>query len=313
MTLIQKLTLLLAFLFTLCSVQADAQVKLSPEEAEKLVIEKYDPLYPPIAKAVRAEGVVSVEVVVSERGRVTAAKVTNGHPLLREAAGNSVKRRKYKPYLVNGRPVPFTTTVDISFPPGTSGTLTEAQRKENERQDQLASLYFKHDDKCRNLVRAQKWKEAEETCKALVGIADQLTDDRSLEKMGAYESFGLVMMGQSHYREALDYYSRALNAVRVTLNETNAELGSLFGNMAMAHHALRDLDKAREMYRKAERVYQLAYASIGGGNTSSETHQIQQQYMKRLKQLLEYHLIAAQQAGATDEVEEIKKLKEKLP
>lgn len=290
--------------------QAHAQVRLSSEEAEKLVIEKPEPAYPPIAKAARAEGIVKIEATVSEQGVVTSAKAISGHPLLQSTAVSSVKRRKYKAYMVDGKPVPFVTEVYIRFPPG---TLSGAQKQDSERQEELARQYFKEDDKCRDLVRGQKWKEAEESCGVIVRIADQFSDDRALERMGAYEMFGHVLRGQKRYKEALEYYNQALDAVRSRLTEKNAELGRLYGDIAITHHLLRDLDKARELYKKAGKIYQLAYASIGDGDSDEEIDTIKQSYMRSLKKLLEYHLIAAEEAGVASEVEEIKKLMKSLP
>lgn len=307
----KRSAILLSIIFAIfCLGQAHAQVRLGSEEAETLVIEKPEPFYPAIAKAARAEGIVKVEAAVSEQGMVTSAKAISGHPLLQNAALSAVKGRKYKAYMVGGKPVPFITDVYIQFPPG---TLTGAQKQDYERQEQLARQYFKEDDKCRDLVRGQKWKEAEESCQVIVQIADQLSDDRALERMGAYEMFGHVLRGQKQYQEALEYYNRALDAVRSRLTERNAELGRLYGDMAITHHLLRDLDKARELYRKAEKIYQLAHASIGNGDSDEEINTIKQSYMKSLKKLLEYHLIAAEDAGAASEVEEIKKLMKSLP
>ena len=120
-------------------------------------------------------------------------------------------------------------------------------------------------------------------------------------------------MGQKRFQEALAYYDRAYDAVRSKLTEKNAELGRLYGDMAIAHHALRNLDKARELYRQAEKVYQTAYATIGGDDVAEEGDHMKQSYMRSLKKLLELHLIAAEDAGATAEAEEVKKLMKSLP
>ena len=80
-----------------------------------------------------------------------------------------------------------------------------------------------------------------------------------------------------------------------------------------AYHLMRDLEKAREFYRKAEKVYQNAYASIGDGDSDEWVKTTKQSYIKSLKTLLEYHITAAQDAGASSEAEEIRKLLKGLP
>lgn len=289
--------------------QAHAQVRLTPEEAEKLVIEEPIPLYPEIAKVARAKGLVKVEVIVSDEGLVVSAKAVSGHPLLQSAAVTAVKKRKYQAHMVDGKPVAFITVVDVLFPPG---TLTKEQKQEYERQEQLAEQYFREDKRCRDVAKGQDWKEAEKVCGAVVRIADQLSDERSMEKMRANEFLGHVFLRQTRYPDAIESYNRALR-VGTTLTEKDAELGRLYGDLAIAHHLLRDLDKAREFYRRAEKIYQNAYASIGDGDSDEWVETTKDGYMKSLKTLLGYHLTAAQDSGASSEVEEIRKLMKTLP
>ncbi|HKZ78864.1 MAG TPA: TonB family protein [Pyrinomonadaceae bacterium] len=306
----QKAVLFSALVCILSLGQAHAQVRLSSDEAEKLLIEQPTAVYPEIAKATRAKGLVRVETIVSDQGVVTSAKAISGHPLLQSAAVNAVKKRKYQPYVVGGKQVPFITIADGLFPPG---ALTKEQKQEYERQEQLAKQYFQGRDKCRNLTKGEDWNEAEKVCSAVVEIADQLSDDRSLEKMGANESLGHVLVRQKRYSEAIGHYNRALNAVGTTLTERDAELGRLYGDLAIAHHLMRDLDKAREFYKKAEKIFQLAYVSIGDGDSDEFVEIMKQDYMKALRNLLDYHLRAAQDAGAISEAEEIRKLMKSLP
>ena len=61
------------------------------------------------------------------------------------------------------------------------------------------------------------------------------------------------------------------------------------------------------------KTYQLAHASIGAGDSDEWVVQRKKEYMKSLGKLLEYHLMAAEDAGATSEVEEIKNLMKTLP
>src|SRR5438128_8087463 len=49
-------------------------------------ISKPQPAYPPIAKAAKASGTVTVQVLVDEEGSVISAKAVSGHPLLQQAA-----------------------------------------------------------------------------------------------------------------------------------------------------------------------------------------------------------------------------------
>ena len=53
--------------------------------------------YPAAARAVRAQGVVNVQVTVSESGDVVSASAISGHPLLRAAAVAAAQAAKFNP------------------------------------------------------------------------------------------------------------------------------------------------------------------------------------------------------------------------
>ena len=73
------------------------------------------PSYPPAAKAVRAQGAVSVQVLVDEEGNVIYTSAISGHPLLRSAATKAAKEAKFAPTLLKGTPVKVTGVVTYNF------------------------------------------------------------------------------------------------------------------------------------------------------------------------------------------------------
>jgi TonB family protein len=306
MVLELRLIIILVFSFFVCCAEAYTQIRLSPEEANKLVIEKQEPEYPAIAKLLKLQEKVNVDATISESGSVVSAKALNGNPALKDAAVKAVMKNRYKPHLVDGKPTLFVTTVEVKFSLGIPDEEYERDRK-------FAEQYFKQADKCRRLVRSENWNEAESVCKGAVELAEMFGNGRELEKMGAYELAGHVMRGRKSYREALDYYSRARAVVRSRLDDKDAELGRLYGDMAITHHLLRDLDKARELYRQAERVLQAAYDKMGREPVDEEIQDIRRGYIKSLRKLLEYHLLAAEDAGVSSELQEIKNLIKNLP
>lgn len=107
MSSIQRTILFSVIISFFCFGQAHAQARLGSEEAESLVIDKAEPIYPAIAKAARAQGTVKIEITVSDQGLVTSAKAISGHPFLQAAALDAVKKRRYKAHMVGGRPVSF--------------------------------------------------------------------------------------------------------------------------------------------------------------------------------------------------------------
>ena len=90
-------------------------IRVGGNVQESKLIRRVDPVYPELAKRARVEGRVILIVTVDEEGRVADIKLSQGHPLLNEAAISAVKQWRYSPTLLNGEPVPVTATVTVFF------------------------------------------------------------------------------------------------------------------------------------------------------------------------------------------------------
>ncbi|MGB6250151.1 MAG: energy transducer TonB [Terriglobales bacterium] len=55
------------------------------------------PEYPEVARSMKIEGTVHLEVEVRRDGTIKAARVLGGHPVLAEAFLQAIKRWKYEP------------------------------------------------------------------------------------------------------------------------------------------------------------------------------------------------------------------------
>ena len=73
------------------------------------------PQYPKEAQAAGIQGVVIAEVVISDAGLVTDARVLRSIPLLDEAALKAVRQWRFEPAIVDGKPVPVRMTVTVNF------------------------------------------------------------------------------------------------------------------------------------------------------------------------------------------------------
>lgn len=79
------------------------------------LIRKVAPVYPPLAKQARIQGVVHLATTIAADGTVQNIEVISGHPLLVPAAMEAVKQWLYRPTLLNGNPVEVITQVDVNF------------------------------------------------------------------------------------------------------------------------------------------------------------------------------------------------------
>jgi TonB family protein len=75
------------------------------------------PEYPPKARANRASGSVTVDVLIDERGKIVTAGAVLGHPYLRDAARDSACRAKFSPTTLSGQPVKVKGQIVYNFVP----------------------------------------------------------------------------------------------------------------------------------------------------------------------------------------------------
>lgn len=75
------------------------------------------PSYPAAARAMRASGSVSVQVLISENGSVISAHAVSGHPLLRAAAEGAARGARFSPTLLSGQPVKVSGVITYNFVP----------------------------------------------------------------------------------------------------------------------------------------------------------------------------------------------------
>ena len=73
------------------------------------------PEYPAAAKAVRAQGAVSVQIMIDEEGSVISATAVSGHPLLRAAAEAAARLATFGPTQLSGQPVKVTGILTYNF------------------------------------------------------------------------------------------------------------------------------------------------------------------------------------------------------
>jgi protein TonB len=91
------------------------RIRVSSQILSGKVINKPVPAYPIIAKQARVSGVVTVEILLDERGNVISAQVTSGHALLREAARAAALQAHFLPTQLNGQPVKVSGVITYNF------------------------------------------------------------------------------------------------------------------------------------------------------------------------------------------------------
>lgn len=96
---------------------------LSPQRVSQGIsggqlIHRVPPVYPQQAKVLRMEGKVVLDAMVMEDGSLRDLKVVQGPPVFTVSALDAVKQWRYKPFVLDGKPVksPMRIMVDFKLP-----------------------------------------------------------------------------------------------------------------------------------------------------------------------------------------------------
>src|SRR5882724_3982391 len=80
-----------------------------------VVLTRVQPLYPHIAVINRIQGTVHLNAVITSSGTLEELRVLSGQPVLAQAAADAVRQWKFRPYVLNGRPIDVQTEVIVKF------------------------------------------------------------------------------------------------------------------------------------------------------------------------------------------------------
>jgi TonB family protein len=102
--------LLCLVLLTACQGQVAFHYSSIPTEGEEVLVHVIPPVYADDLKLRKIEGWVMVEFSINEKGRVDQARILEEYPrgVFSQAALDSAYSRKYKPRMIDGKPVRVT-------------------------------------------------------------------------------------------------------------------------------------------------------------------------------------------------------------
>lgn len=80
-----------------------------------VLMHKVEPVYPAQAKAQHISGTVALQVTIAEDGHIRDVKEISGEPALAAAARDAIRRWRYSPFLLNGKPVEVEKEISVVF------------------------------------------------------------------------------------------------------------------------------------------------------------------------------------------------------
>jgi protein TonB len=91
------------------------RIKQGGQVQAAMIINRVQPVYPPLARQTRISGTVRLHAIIGKDGSVQQLEVISGHPLLVQSALDAVRQWRYRPTLLNSEPVEVDTTIDVIF------------------------------------------------------------------------------------------------------------------------------------------------------------------------------------------------------
>lgn len=92
----------------------EPRVTLSPNTQER-VSRSVEPDYPLLAKQMKVQGAVVLQVLIDKSGSIQELHVVSGPTILASAAQQALKQWHFKPYYQNGQPVETEARVTVNF------------------------------------------------------------------------------------------------------------------------------------------------------------------------------------------------------
>src|SRR5207253_7216037 len=77
--------------------------------------QRVSPAYPPLARTARVSGIVTVYLVVNEKGEVESVQRADGPAQLQQAATEAARRWKFLPTVGDGQPVRVSGYLSFNF------------------------------------------------------------------------------------------------------------------------------------------------------------------------------------------------------
>jgi protein TonB len=105
----------MASLVSTPSILPKADLRMSNGVTEATLVHNVPPVYPTQARAKHLDGAVILETTIAEDGSTRNLKIISGPPLLAKAAAEAVLQWRYRPSLLNGKPVAVQRQITIVF------------------------------------------------------------------------------------------------------------------------------------------------------------------------------------------------------
>jgi TonB family protein len=280
-----------AMLFALvCLAGAQELQRVTEEEALQHIKKRVAPTYPQMAQIAHIQGVVVLEITITDQGSVANPKPVSGHPILIPAAVDAVKQWEFEPFLVNGSAVPVRSPIKVAFGLGAGA--------------ELRGSYLNKETECSQLLLKDKFTAAEIPCRKALDVADKLPEGFEADKMRAYGNAGTIAFRLGKLQESVEYFQKQLAfAGQLTPRPI---VGQAHASLAHAYEATGSMPDADTEYTAAEKALESAMTELEGRRGELKPaafNGVKASYSHNLSILLEDHAKLLRKMGKAAEAQ----------
>lgn len=185
--------------------QANDLPSIAPDKAKENLLTFVQPDYPPLAKAAQIEGIVRTSIDIDETGSVKNLKLISGHPMLAPAALEAIRKWKYKPFEIDGKPATVRTEVQVSIPEGINQSDIDKERTFQE-------AYWPNERAGRDALKNGDLSTAETKLSQARSAAEQRGDAKWLELADSLSALAMLKVAQNNLSGAEQLYEQSLAA-----------------------------------------------------------------------------------------------------
>jgi TonB family protein len=90
-------------------------VQISQGTSQHMLVHQVAPVYPDSARRNLVQGTVVLKAIIGQDGRIKDLRPISGPQELYESAVGAVEQWRYKPFLLEGKPVEVETTINVNY------------------------------------------------------------------------------------------------------------------------------------------------------------------------------------------------------
>ena len=80
-----------------------------------MLIYRVEPVFPPLARQIRRGGRVELRAIIATDGTIQSLQVVSGDAIFLQSAEAAVRQWRYRPTVLNGRPVEIDTFITVTY------------------------------------------------------------------------------------------------------------------------------------------------------------------------------------------------------